>query len=186
MPNSQRTGYTLIELIITVAVIGIVTAMAIPRIRLSSYRADSAMRTVQVVLQQAQRRAVTRQSEVMVSFDTARGRIRTVFDANGNHIADPGEEFHWRPLEDGNRFAVPPGGVQTTGGAPVVGGSLSSRDGYPTIFYHRDGAASSELEVFICSSLQEKRDFRALHLRQATGRIQLYRYTGTTWLGVGL
>lgn len=186
MPKSDRAGFTLIEVLIVLALIGIMSALAIPRIRLSSYNADAGMRTVQGVLQQAQRNAIVRQTDVMVSFDTAGRRIRIVFDVDNDHVADPGEEVHWRPLEDGNRFGVPSAGVQLAAGASVVGSSLSSRDGYPTVYYRRDGALSSELELYLRSSTPDVKDFRALHVRQATGRVQLYRYNGTAWIGAGL
>ncbi|MGI8546035.1 MAG: pilus assembly FimT family protein, partial [Gemmatimonadaceae bacterium] len=125
MPKSGRAGFTLIEVLIVLTLIGIVSALAIPRIRLSSYNADAGMRTVQSALQQAQRNAIVRQTDVMVSFDTVGRRIRTVFDLNNNHTVDSGEEVHWRPLEDSARFALPPSGVQLAAGAPVVGSSLA-------------------------------------------------------------
>lgn len=186
MQKSDRAGFTLIELLIAVTLLGIVCALAIPRLHVSTYNVDAGMRSIQGALQQAQRNAIVRQTDVMVSFDTAGGRIRTVFDVNNNHLLDPGEEVHWRTLEDKNRFGVPPRGVQLAGGAAVVGSSLASRDGYPTVYYHRDGALSSEVEIYLRSSRPDTQDFRALHVRQATGRVQLYRYNGTTWTGAGL
>ncbi len=144
------------------------------------------MRTVQIALQQAQRASLMHEMEVGVSFDTAGARVRIFYDANGNHQLDAGEQVYWKPLPPGDRFIIPPSGVQMSGGAPIVGSSLSSRNNYPTVFFHRDGALSSELEIYLTSQRAEKVDIRALHVRQATGRVQTYRYNGTTWLGAGL
>lgn len=186
MRRSSRSGFTLIEIMIVVSLMAIVGAMALPRLRISSFRADAGMRALQATLQQAQRSAIVRQTDVMVSFDTAGKRVRVVVDANGNRSYDVGEEIRWHPLEDGVRFGTPPSGVQTAGGAPVVGNAIVVRDNYPTVFYHRDGALSSEVELFIRSARSDVRDFRALHVRQSTGRVQIYQYSGSAWQAAGL
>ena len=186
MPKSVREAFTLIELLIVVTIVGILAALALPRIRAAQFDADTGMHTVQIALQQAQRFAILRQTDVMVSFDTAGKRVRIVYDINNNHQYDPGEVMKWAPLDDGTRFVVPPSGVQMAGGASVVGSSLASRDNYPTVYYHRDGALSSELELYLTSHRADLTDERAIHVRQATGRVQLYRYNGSTWIGAGL
>lgn len=186
MRRSPRSGFTLLEIMMVVSLMAIVGAMALPRLRISGFRADAGMRTLQATLQQAQRSAVVRQTDVMVSFDTVGNRVRIVFDANGNRSYDVGEEIHWKSLEDGVRFATPPAGVQTPGGSSVVGSAIVTRDNYPTVFYHRDGAVSSELELSIRSAKPTLSDFRALHVRQSTGRVTLYQYNGTAWSPVGM
>jgi prepilin-type N-terminal cleavage/methylation domain-containing protein len=186
MPKSARAGFTLIETLIVLSIVGILAALAMPKIKAAAFDADSGMRTIQGALQQAQRVAIVRQTDVMVSFDTAKARIRLVYDANNNHTLDAGEEFHWKPMEKGDRFLKPSSGVQMTGSASVVGNSLANRDGFPTVYFHRDGALSSELEIYVSSYRMDKSDFRAIHVRQATGRVQSYRYNGSTWIGAGL
>lgn len=186
MQRSPRSGFTLIEMMIVVSLMAIVGAMALPRLRISSFRADAGLRTLQATLQQAERSAIVRQTDVMVSFDTAGNRVRVVYDANGNHSYDVGEEIHWHPLEDGVRFATPPVGVQMVGAASVVGTAIVTRDNYPTVFYHRDGAVSSEVELYIRSGRPDVRDFRALHVRQSTGRVRIFQYSGTAWQAAGL
>jgi prepilin-type N-terminal cleavage/methylation domain-containing protein len=186
MPKSVRAGFTLIEMLIVITIIGIMAALALPRLRAASYDADAGMRTVQSALQQAQRIAIVRQTDVMVSFDTAGKRLRIVYDVNDNHQLDAGEEVHWKSLEPGDRFVTPPSGVQLSGAAAIVGNALATRNSYPTVYYHRDGALSSEIELYMSSYRPDLSDIRALHVRQATGRVQEYRYNGSTWIGVGL
>jgi prepilin-type N-terminal cleavage/methylation domain-containing protein len=186
MPKTVRAGFTLIEMLIVVSIAGILVTLALPLIRSAQFDADAGMRTVQIALQQAQRTAIVRQTDVMVSFDTTGRRIRVVYDANDNHQVDAGEPVRWTPLDDGTRLIVPPVGVQLTATASVVGNSIANRDNYPTVYYHRDGAVSSELEIYVSSHRMDKSDMRALHVRQATGRVQSYRYNGSTWIGAGL
>jgi prepilin-type N-terminal cleavage/methylation domain-containing protein len=186
MPKSVRAGFTLIEMLIVVSVMGILAGLALPKFRSAGFDADAGMRTVQSALQQAQRAAILRQTDVMISFDTAGRRVRIVYDVNNNHQLDAGEEVHWKPLEPGDRFVLPPAGVQMTAIASVVGSALATRDNYPTVYYHRDGAVSSEFELYVTSHRADKTDMRAIHVRQATGRVQLYRYNGSTWIGAGL
>ena len=60
----------MMELLITLAIVAIIGSITLPKISMSRFRADGAMRVVQAVLQQAERDAVQRQMDVIVSFDT--------------------------------------------------------------------------------------------------------------------
>jgi len=181
MPRRHRAGYTLLEVMIVLTVMAILSAMAVPRLSLGQFYVNAGMRTVQAALQQAQRLAVMRQTDVMVSFDTAGQRVRVVLDGNDNHVVDAGESVRWHALEDGTHFAVPPSGVVCTASAPVCGSAIASRDGYPTIYFHRDGAVSSDAEIYIRSYTPSVNDFRALLVTQATGRVDLYSYASGAW-----
>jgi len=182
-----RPGYTLLEILIVLVLVAVIGRIAIPRVSLSRFRADGAMRVAQAVLQQAERNAVQRQTDVMVSFDTVGGRVRMVYDVNNNHLVDAGEEVHWKSLEEGNRFAVPRIGVNGAVAKSIVGNNIAtSADGYPTVYYHRDGASSSGIEAYLRSSTAaDSNGFRALVVTQATGRVDLYRSGDGQWRKVG-
>jgi prepilin-type N-terminal cleavage/methylation domain-containing protein len=177
-----RSGFTLIELLIVVVLIAIVTSMALPRIDTARFRADASMRAVQAVLQQAERSAVQRQTDVVVSFDIVNQRVRILYDANNDHAISDGEEFHWVYLEEGSHFATPTSGVNGSVGVPVYGPNMAtSGEGYPTVSYRRDGASSTSFEVYLRSSSNTDDDFRALLVAQATGRVSLYHYGNNAW-----
>ena len=196
MRRRQRTrhvGFTIVELVITLTLIGIVAGFAAPRIDYQRYRADAGARVVRGVLQQAQRLAVLRQYDVIVSFDVAGNRLRVVEDANNNRGQDGGERASWRPLEEGARFARPSGtGI---GGAAVAsevsGADVRQVGGYPSVVFHRDGAASTDLEVYLTAGSGAESNLRGIAVTRATGRADAYRYNpgnagAARWLGSGL
>ena len=65
--------------------------------------------------------------------------------------------------------------------AAVTGSNLCSIQGLPAIQFLRDGAASSDLEVYVTSSRSTVTDYRVIRVAMATGRADAYRYTGSTW-----
>jgi hypothetical protein len=54
-------------------------------------------------------------------------------------------------------------------------------DGMPTVIFRRDGAASSDLEVYVVSSRALPDDFRAIQVVQSTGRTDWFRYLNDHW-----
>jgi prepilin-type N-terminal cleavage/methylation domain-containing protein len=185
-PDGRRSGVTLIELVIVLVILGTLAGVTIPRLNLSSYRADAAAQQVRSVFQTAQRTSLTRQYDVIVSVDTIRGGLRIAEDVNNNGAIEISEWKFWRPPGEGNRFAVPPAGVRPgTGdtyrpiGTSVAGPSLKTVDGLPSVIFHRDGSTSSEMEVYMASRYRRRTDFRGITLTRSTGRAELYQLAGT-------
>lgn len=176
----SRAAVTLLEMMVVVALAGIVLAAALPRVNLGRYKVDAAMRIVQGTLQQAQRNAIQRQHDVIVGFDTAASLIRVLYDANNNRGADPGEHIVRIPLQEGNRFAAPGTGLGGTATAAVAGPNLTEIAGLPSVIFRRDGATSSEVAVYVRAP-GSAQDYRALAITQSTGRAQLFRYTAGVW-----
>ena len=174
----ERTGFTLLELIIVLVIMGVIAGMAIPRLRPSGYRADAAAQQIRSVVQTAQRTSLTRQYDVIVSVDTAKFGLRIAEDVNNDGIIEPGEWKFWRTEGDFNRFAAPPLGVNGVVNTSVVGSTLKTVDGYPSITFHRDGSASSDAEIYVSSSYKGRTDWRAITISRSTSRTELYRLSG--------
>ncbi|MDQ3810725.1 MAG: prepilin-type N-terminal cleavage/methylation domain-containing protein [Chloroflexota bacterium] len=174
-------GFTLIELVMVLVVLGVIVGFAYPRVNIIRFRMDAGARLTRATLQRAQRLAITRQYDVVVSFDLANNRMRLVEDANNNTRVDVGEHVEWRPLEEKARFAVPPVGVNGVVSAAIVGSQLKTVDGMSTVVFHRNGAASTDLEVFLSAGRSNNNDFREVSVAQATGRTEWSRYINSRW-----
>ncbi len=181
-----RHGFTLIEMMIVVTIMSIVTAIVAVRIDYSKLRADASGRLVRTALSRAQRLAVLRQYDVIVSVDVPTARIRLVEDANDNATADAGERVTWMPLENGAQIVAPLSRVGGGGSVGAVSGSaLRTIDGLPSVIYHRDGSVSSSLELYLATGLKKPDDYRGLLVVAATGRVDWYRYTASGWRNGG-
>jgi prepilin-type N-terminal cleavage/methylation domain-containing protein len=184
--NSSRRGFSMGELLIVLVIIGIVSAMVLPRLDFSRYQVDGGARVVRGALQQAQRAAIVKQHDVVVSFDAGGRRIRTLDDPNNNQQYDVGEHVSWRPLEDGVVLRVPSRGINGAVAKAVDGPGVRAVDGMPSVVFRSNGAASTDLEIYIAGGRKTDKEFRAVTLLQATGRTQWYSRSSGYWKEAGL
>jgi prepilin-type N-terminal cleavage/methylation domain-containing protein len=115
-PAAPAAGFTIIELIITLAVLAVVTAIAMPRFgsAIGRYRADLAVRRVVADLNFARARAVSRSTSQTVSFDASLHRYWLVDMADpdrqsrayGVELARPPYEANFVKLDLGDDFAI--------------------------------------------------------------------------------
>jgi prepilin-type N-terminal cleavage/methylation domain-containing protein len=175
-------GFTIIELMLVIAVVGILAMLAYPKVNFTQFQMDSGARVVRSTLQTAQRLAVTRQYDMVVSFDLATHRMRVLEDRNNDNVADAGERITWRAFDDSIHFATPPaaldGGVAP---AAVTGPGVIELDGMPSVIFRRDGAASTELDIYLSSRRAQSNDYRGVHLVRATSRTEWFRYIDGKW-----
>ena len=178
-----RRAFTLVELLIVLAMLSIVAAMGLPRINSARYKADAAAQLARTLLQNAQREAITRQSNVIFSIDTATQRFRVVQDYNNNDTLNASDRVVWRHLEEGTRFAAPPMGRVGGGtlGVPYAGSALRVVSSLPGVIYRRDGSASSDIEIYVTMRVNVVTEYRAILVAPATGRVDMFRYTGSAW-----
>ncbi|MHB1097685.1 MAG: pilus assembly FimT family protein [Gemmatimonadaceae bacterium] len=182
--RTHRRGFSIIELLIVMVLLAILATMAIPRARTTTYRADAAALLARTLLQHAQRNAITRQSNVIVSFDTVYARLRLVEDYNNNDTLNTTDRVSFRRLEEGARFARPPmgrvGGASAT--SAVEGTALRTVSALPGVIFRRDGSASSDLELYLTMRTTVNTDYRALIVSPTTGRVDVYKWGGSSWI----
>ncbi len=172
-----RRGFTLVELLLVIVIAGVMTSIAIPRIDTTKIKADAVAGIVRTTLQYAQRQAITRQHDVVVSFDTTGERIRTFWDADNSGTLTDSEHVYWRGLDNGVLF-TDASTIGVSGDVihqPVTGPSLVTLNGFPTITFHRDGSVSSDAEIYIKVAAHGPPWYRAITVTEATGRVSWYR-----------
>lgn len=182
--RSARGGFTLIELVISMTLVGIVLAIALPRFDRSRMRVNSQSLALRNTLMVAQRLAVTRGYDVVVNFDTAQGLVRVQEDPDGDLVSDAGERVTVTQLE--GEVTMRRGSAPVLATGRVRGVNFNGRqNGMPTVVFHRDGSAS-EAGVFYLTTIRSlggshATDGHAFELARATGRVQAYRYDGSQW-----
>ena len=182
--RSDRAGFSLIEVLTLLVVLGIMTSIAVPHLDVERFQIEGAMQSVGSMLLTAQRAAVQRQHDVVVSFDATNSRIRIHADTDNDRTIDLGEPVRWEPLGDGVRFG--------RAGAPALMGEEAAitfsvrQNGLPAVVFSRNGAASEEGGIYLTSTRALRdatyaRDTRALRIDRSTGRPGWYRLEGTRW-----
>ncbi len=179
--RAPRRGYSLIELLVVLSILAIVTAFAWPHVNSTQWRMDAAVRLTRMTLQNAQRLAITRQFDVIVGFDLTNNRLRVLEDNNNNQTADAGERVVYRVLEDGAVFQAPSVAVGCASPAAVCGTALRTVDGLQSVIFRRNGAASTDVEVYLNSTRGGADDGRGVTVIQSTGRTDWYKYIGGAW-----
>ncbi len=187
----SRRAFSLIEMMTVLVMAGVMLALALPRIDSSKYRADAVAEIVRTTLQDAQRQAITRQHDMIVSFDTTGERIRVVWDANDDGQIGTTERVTYFGLDVGILFTDP--SVKGVSGSPILkpvsGSAIGTLTGYPTVTFHRDGSVSTDAEIYVSIAARSaNKIYRAITLVQATGRVDWYRLnTGTNkWAAANL
>jgi Tfp pilus assembly protein FimT len=172
-------------MLITVVVIGSIVAFVIPSIDPDRGRVEASMFSIGSTLMGAQREAVARQHDVLVTFDAPGSRVVLDFDANNNGLQDPGERRRVVEVERQVVFARAGAPARAFGPAPIS--FANGPSGLPELVYHRNGSASQSGGLYVTSAKASAgasrriADTRAVEIVRATGRTEWWRYDGSAW-----
>ena len=192
-PSPRRLGasggFTLVELMIVIVVMGIVVTASIPRLNLEGYKVSAAVRGITASLGYAQRLSVSLLHNVVVAFDATTNSIRVHEDENNNNVIDAGERVTSTPVEDGVVFGkgTAPSLTYTNGVAGTTTFNFTRTQGvFPCIIFRRDGSASENGGFYINTrkgvALGSNNWVRAAEVIRSSGRIIWYSYATSSWV----
>jgi prepilin-type N-terminal cleavage/methylation domain-containing protein len=183
VPVIGRAGFSMIELLSVIVIIGLLTAIALPKSGLASYRANSGAQVVSTALSYAQRQAISRQADTRVAFDLANNRMRIHEDRNNDNIIDADERVTFANLPEGLTFGRGTAPARAMGGEVVT--FTRAQGILPVLVFHRDGTASEDGGVYITTiaglAVDRTADVRAVEISRATGRTTWFSYGTGTW-----
>ena len=177
----RRRGFTLIEIMMVIALIVIMTAMALPKVSFLRYRQDAAGRQVQRCLINAQQKAMQKNTNVLFVMDYSSSRMRIVQDTNANGAADAAERWVSWALPYGAMFAIPAVTVDGATSYYATGPGVSATENGPTITFYPNGSASGDAMIYVGVSGGGTGALRAIEFAGSTGRSRLWRYVTGSW-----
>ena len=179
-----RTGFTLVELLIVVVILGLLVGFAAPRIDVTKFKVESAMQAVGSTLLATERLAITEQHDVIVRFDVANNAMRIHEDRDNDGVIDPGERVRAMPLGEAVVFGLGTAPAMPMGPGPIT--FTKVLNGMPALVFHRDGSASEAGGFYLTSQRAAQtgtrpEDARAIQVDRATGRASWFRYGPPVW-----
>lgn len=190
MAREQRhpDGFTIVELLIVLAVVGLMTALAMPSLGSGNARTEQGVQVIMSSLLQAQRMAVTSQRHTVVAFDSARGLIRIHQDLDNDGEIEAGERQLLVELGEGLVFGAGTASPRSGETGPVT--FDGEQDGLPSVTFLRNGGMTEAGAIYITTAEGADRpersgDARLITVERATGRTSWFRYENGQWLRGG-
>jgi prepilin-type N-terminal cleavage/methylation domain-containing protein len=180
---TARHGFSMIELLSVIVIMGLVTAIALPKSGISSYRANAGAQVVSSAFSYAQRQAISRQADTRVAFDLPNNRLRIHEDRNNDNIIDAVERVTFANLPEGITFGRGTATARAIGGEVVT--FTRAQGILPVLVFRRDGTASEDGGVYLTTidglSIDRTADVRAVEIDRATGRATWFSFGTGAW-----
>lgn len=190
-PNAdarRRAGFTLVEMLIVVILIGLTSMIALPRINLSRIRSKAAIQTLGTTMLALQRDAIAKQHNIVVMIDAPNRTLRVLYDSTNDRQVTPGERVRSVSLGEeivfGKPATVP---NRAFGGNPVNFITTEQTTGLPAITLYRNGSANEASGLYLSTVKAmngvagHQNETWAMEIVRATGRAEWLRWNTTGW-----
>jgi len=185
LPKTMSSGgFTLIEAVLVLSLIGILMAITMPRIDASRFQVDAGVREVASTITKYRGQAIVRQHDFVLTFDVQGDRIHVLHDANNNGTAETEELRVTVQLAEEVAFGL--GGAAALNGASEAISFTKRSESLPALTFHRNGAGSEEGTVYISAAKAARIGgwpelTRALVIERSTGRVHCSSYRTLSW-----
>jgi type II secretory pathway pseudopilin PulG len=174
------------EVLIVMALIGILAGWAVTRFSATRYKMDANIRFLQNALIGAQQTAISRNVAVQVMFDASSStghRLRILLDADDDGTVAVSETVSYRPL-DGALFLSP--ATTIDGALPAYATGAGLVTGRPALMQAirigPNGALAGDVVVYIGTSTARPNEMRALAIVGATARTSFWSHANGSWV----
>jgi prepilin-type N-terminal cleavage/methylation domain-containing protein len=186
LPKTMSSGgFTLVEVLLVVALMGIMMSITMPRIDIARFRVDAGVRGVASTISRYRGQAIVRQYDFVLTFDVQGDRIHVLHDVNNNGTADQDEERVTVLLTEAVAFGL--GGATALNGASEAISFTKRSESLPALTFRRSGAASEEGTVYITAAKAARLGgwpelTRALVIERSTGSVHCSSYRTLVWV----
>ena len=179
----QERGFTLVELMVTVAILAIIAAIAVPSYReyIPKVRASGAARELFTQIQLARQKAITKNNDYVITFDVSDDSYTIYNDEDSNGTLETGEVE--KPIQmdeqhSGIVFGYVPG--NNPSGSPITRDVTFVSDKVTL----KPTGLSNAGAVYIIPSKDiaaSRKDRQRAITVLTSGRVRLYAHNGTSW-----
>jgi prepilin-type N-terminal cleavage/methylation domain-containing protein len=187
MPAAR--GFTLVEMLIVIVIIGVLATISLPKINLSRIRSKSAIQTLGTTMLALQRDAISRQHNVLLLIDNTTNSLRVLYDSTNDLTINNNERTRSVPLGEEIVFGRPPGvPARAFGGNAVNFMTTEISTGNPAIVLYRNGSAKEFGGLYLSTRKAmagapgHTGETWAMEVVRATGRAEWLRWNGTAWV----
>ncbi len=185
----RRRGFTMVEMLVVIVMIGILTLIALPRINLSRIRSKAAIQTLGTTMISLQREAIGKQHNIVVMIDVNTRALRVLYDSTNDVRINNNERVRSIPVGEEIVFGRPAGvPARPFGGNPVNFTATELSTGLPAIILYRNGSAREFGGLYLSTvkamglATGHENETWAMEIIRATGRAEWLRWNGSAWV----